>query len=93
MLIMGADYICLFFDDQTRLTKKNSNKISFVRNLNFDIAVFVGKRFMKSKVNNFGIYLSNVKAARKWLNEQDLRNAHILMKASRGIAIEKIIDN
>ena len=74
-------------------TQEHSDMISFVKNLNLDLTVFVGKEFMKAKDNNFGLYLSNVKAARKWLSKQKFKNTHILLKASRGIAIEGIINH
>jgi UDP-N-acetylmuramoyl-tripeptide--D-alanyl-D-alanine ligase len=71
--------------------QEHRDMISFVKGFNFDLTVFVGKEFMKAKDNNFGMYLSSVKTARKWFNKQKFRNTHILLKASRGIALERII--
>jgi UDP-N-acetylmuramoyl-tripeptide--D-alanyl-D-alanine ligase len=73
--------------------QEHSDMISFVKKLNFDLTVFVGKEFMKARDNNFGMYLSTVKTARKWFYKQKFKNTHILLKASRGIAIERIINH
>ena len=73
--------------------KEHRDMIFFIQNMNFDITVFVGKEFMKVKDNNFGLYFSNLKKARQWFRKQNFDNSHILLKASRGITIEKIIDH
>jgi UDP-N-acetylmuramoyl-tripeptide--D-alanyl-D-alanine ligase len=73
--------------------QEHSDMISFVKKLNFDLTVFVGKEFMKARDNNFSLCFSNVRTARKWFYKQKFINTHIILKASRGIAIEKIINN
>jgi UDP-N-acetylmuramoyl-tripeptide--D-alanyl-D-alanine ligase len=93
---MNADKKVLLIGDMLELgnssIQEHSDMISFVKKLNFDLAVFIGKEFMKARDNDFGLYLSNVRTARKWFHKQKFENTQILLKASRGIAIEKMIN-
>lgn len=73
--------------------QEHCDMISFVKKLNFDLTAFVGKEFMKARDNDFSLFFSNIKTARKWFNKQKFINTHIILKASRGIAIEKIINH
>lgn len=67
--------------------------ILFLKNLNFDATFFIGKEFMKVRENGFGWYFSNVRTARHFFYKQNFQNTHILLKASRGIAVERIINH
>jgi UDP-N-acetylmuramoyl-tripeptide--D-alanyl-D-alanine ligase len=72
--------------------QEHRNMIFFIKNLNFDVTAFIGKKFRKARNHDFGLYFSNLKTARKWFKKQNFKNAHILLKGSRGIAVEKIVN-
>lgn len=71
--------------------REHTEMVAYTRNLNIDQTVFVGEAFKKAMDNDWGTYFSTVKAARKWFNQQAFENTHILLKASRGIAIERMV--
>ena len=66
--------------------------INCTKKLNFNVTVFVGEEFEKARDPQFGLYFSKINTAKKWFSKQNFTSAHILLKASRGIAIERIID-
>ncbi|NOT50698.1 MAG: UDP-N-acetylmuramoyl-tripeptide--D-alanyl-D-alanine ligase [Chitinophagaceae bacterium] len=53
--------------------------------------VLVGGDFLK--IDHPYIQFENSVQAREWLAQQDLRNTHILIKGSRSVQMEKILDN
>jgi UDP-N-acetylmuramoyl-tripeptide--D-alanyl-D-alanine ligase len=93
---MDADNKVVIIGDMLELGKssieEHRNIIFFTKNLNFNRTVFIGKEFGKARDPNFGLYFSKIKTAKKWFSQQNFINSHILLKASRGIAIERIVD-
>ena len=93
---MNADKKVLLIGDMLELGNSSNQEhrdiISYIKQLDFDLTVFIGKEFIKARDHNFGLYFSNVSTAKKWVSKQKFKNTHMLLKASRGIAIEKIVD-
>lgn len=59
---------------------------------NFDHLILVGPVFSRiAEKSNIPVFTDTAQAA-IWLKEHPIKDAHILMKASRGIAIEKLLD-
>jgi UDP-N-acetylmuramoyl-tripeptide--D-alanyl-D-alanine ligase len=71
--------------------KEHSDIIACTKKLNFKHTVFVGKNFKNVRDPNFGLYFNNTNVARKWFEKQKYANTYILLKASRGIKIERLI--
>lgn len=57
----------------------------------FDVAVFVGPDFMKTVSGRFTSFRTSQEAT-SWLASQDFRNYTILVKGSRGIKMEKVLE-
>jgi UDP-N-acetylmuramoyl-tripeptide--D-alanyl-D-alanine ligase len=64
--------------------------VQLIDQYNWKAVVLVGGDFEKVK-HNF-VYLQNSAEAKEWLVKQAFHNAHILIKGSRGIMMEKIIE-
>lgn len=58
----------------------------------FDELILVGPVFSKVARNQNIQVFADTSTAAKWLEKHPINDAHILMKASRGIAIEKLVD-
>lgn len=58
----------------------------------FDELILVGPVFSKVAGNQNIQVFADTSTAAKWLEKHPINDAHILMKASRGIAIEKLVD-
>jgi len=54
--------------------------------------ILVGKEFSKAVKGNQDSCFSNTDEASAWLVKNPIRDAHILVKGSRGIALEKLLD-
>jgi UDP-N-acetylmuramoyl-tripeptide--D-alanyl-D-alanine ligase len=65
--------------------------VILVNNLAFDKVIFVGKEY--SKVINCcdNIYFSNVQELKEWFDQQSFEQTHFLVKGSRGIRLEKLL--
>jgi UDP-N-acetylmuramoyl-tripeptide--D-alanyl-D-alanine ligase len=57
----------------------------------FDLVILVGPEFMKVAAKEIPTFIDTEDAA-AWLRDHPIKNAHILMKGSRGIAIEKLLE-
>ena len=54
--------------------------------------ILVGKEFRKALKGKRDTCFSNTDEASAWLVKNPIRDAHILVKGSRGIALEKLLD-
>jgi len=91
---LKADYKIAFLGDMFELGKtaeKEHQEISDIAtNMNFDQVFLIGDNFFKTKSD-----LSKFKSfdhLRETLNDKTLKNATILIKGSRGMALERILD-
>ncbi len=60
--------------------------------LNFDTIVLVGHEFYKTTTTNKIIKFENIDEARAWFVQQDFLNSEILLKGSRSMKMEKVVE-
>jgi UDP-N-acetylmuramoyl-tripeptide--D-alanyl-D-alanine ligase len=68
---------------------EHSNIVDFAMKLRFQQVIFIGKIF--KSVGKTGLFFTTVDDAKVYFDSLDLQNATILLKGSRGIAVEKIL--
>jgi UDP-N-acetylmuramoyl-tripeptide--D-alanyl-D-alanine ligase len=67
--------------------------VDYVAQLNFNYAHFVGENFHKTFVNSTHIKLhKTIEDLKEVLNKSNIKNHSILIKGSRGMALERILD-
>ena len=66
--------------------------LSIIRKFKFDNIVLVGKEFEGMLPENEGLFFENNQAAKIWWKTAGIENHSILVKGSRGIALEKIFE-
>ena len=91
---LKADYKIAFLGDMFELGKTAENEhqeiSNIATNMQFDQVFLIGENFFKTKSD-----LSKFKSfdhLRETLNNKTLKNATILIKGSRGMALERILD-
>jgi UDP-N-acetylmuramoyl-tripeptide--D-alanyl-D-alanine ligase len=70
--------------------KEHQNIVDFCSKLNFEQVFFVGNLFFETKTNK--PKFNSREALTGYLNNNPISNSHILIKGSRGMALEKILD-
>jgi len=86
--IMG-DMLELGDDSQ----KEHESILRFAARQNIDQIVLVGEEFSKTGFLKAGaLHFPDTTAAKKWFSNQNLEDTLILMKGSRGIRLEKLLD-
>jgi UDP-N-acetylmuramoyl-tripeptide--D-alanyl-D-alanine ligase len=60
--------------------------------LHFNKIILVGNEFNKTKSNNEILKFSNTIDAQSWFKEQDFTDAEILLKGSRSMKMEKVLE-
>jgi len=66
--------------------------LNVIRQFKFDQIVLVGKEFESMLHENEGLYFLDSRSARDWWRQAGIKNHYILLKGSRGIALEKILE-
>lgn len=69
---------------------EHKKMIDLVNGLAFEQAVFCGEEFFKYQSDK-GLYFKTKEALKNWFDAQDLTNYTILLKGSRGMALEKLL--
>lgn len=69
--------------------KEHADLITLLERTHWDAVVLVGGDF--KKVNHPYIFLENATEAGKWLQQQQLQHAYILIKGSRSTGMEKVL--
>ena len=82
--------------DMKELGKYSSEEhqkiLELLESAGFTLCVLVGKEF-KNTANGFeGIFFENVSELSEWLNKQKFSNSYILIKGSREMQLEKLLD-
>ena len=72
--------------------EEHSAIIHLTKQLNLNDVIFIGKNFSEVKDEQHGVYFENVQAAKSYFEKRDITNTTILLKGSRGIAVEKLLD-
>lgn len=73
--------------------KEHESILQFAASLKLDQIVLVGKEFGKTDYAKYGaLYFTDNTAAKAWFDRQNLENTAILIKGSRGIRLEKILE-
>jgi UDP-N-acetylmuramoyl-tripeptide--D-alanyl-D-alanine ligase len=70
--------------------QEHSQLLNEAQSCQFDELVFVGQEWMKCKNQNQGKWFLTTAEAKEWLLQATIENYLILVKGSRGIALEKI---
>nr|WP_315029639.1 UDP-N-acetylmuramoyl-tripeptide--D-alanyl-D-alanine ligase [uncultured Chryseobacterium sp.] len=70
--------------------KEHQNILKLAQELNFDEIITVGKHF--KAVNASALAFENTSALIEYLQQNRISSENILLKGSRGVALEKIID-
>lgn len=74
--------------------KEHEDLLRFARRMKVDQIVLVGKEFAKTPFPKFGaLHFADNEAAKLWFDTQDFQGAAILIKGSRGIRLEKVLEN
>ena len=70
--------------------KEHQAIMAFAESLNFDEIITVGKYFKKA--NSISQSFNDTQELSKYLESNDIQSKNVLLKASRGIALEKILE-
>jgi len=71
---------------------EHEDLLRYAAELKIDQLILVGKEFEKTPYSNFGaLHFADNLAAKAWYQAQDLQDAAILIKGSRGIRLEVVI--
>ncbi|NOZ45337.1 MAG: UDP-N-acetylmuramoyl-tripeptide--D-alanyl-D-alanine ligase [Chlorobi bacterium] len=73
-------------------SKEHSKIIELVKTLKFKNVIFVGKDFSKFSDENNYLFFYSTKLLIDWLQLNKIEQKNILIKGSRGMQLEKIID-
>lgn len=91
---MKADKKILLLGDMKELgedsLKEHAAIVSLIKKYNWAAVVLVGKNF--SEVDNAYTHFENSKQASDWLKNEDIKNAHLLVKGSRSMQMEKVLE-
>lgn len=71
--------------------EEHSKLLSSLQTLDAQI-ILVGPEFSEAAKGKQDMYFINTEKASAWLAKNPIRDAHILVKGSRGIALEKLLD-
>lgn len=74
--------------------QEHEDLLRFAAGLSLDQMVLVGEEFSKTDYPSYGaLHFPDHAAAKNWLHRQDLAGATLLIKGSRGIRLEKILED
>lgn len=71
-------------------SEEHKNLTDYALAFNFQQCVFVGKAFYEHK-NNLALFFETTQEAKKWFQTQNFSQYYILIKGSRGMALEQLI--
>lgn len=87
---------CVILGDMLEMGEHSSsehkNMVHIVKELAPDLVVLIGSEFGKCKDDLDAIYFENTKDASVWFQQQDFSGWYILLKGSRGLKLEKIME-
>lgn len=71
--------------------KEHQSIYEIAMSLDFEQIILVGKEFGKVPVENSILQFKNIADLKDWFEQQIFQNTHFLIKGSRGIQLEKLI--
>ncbi|MCB9225906.1 MAG: UDP-N-acetylmuramoyl-tripeptide--D-alanyl-D-alanine ligase [Chitinophagales bacterium] len=71
-------------------SNEHKNLIDYALAFNFEQCVFVGKAFYEHK-NKLALFFETTQKAKKWFQAQNFSKKYILIKGSRGMALEQLV--
>lgn len=72
--------------------KEHQNIVGFISKRNFDKVFLVGSNFFRTTTNSNIIKFETFEKFKKYLKQFPLKNNHILIKGSRGMALERTLE-
>lgn len=92
---LGGDQVVVLGDmfelgDYSR--EEHLKIIDFVEQFNFIDIIYIGKMFSSLSFGKSGHFFNNIEDAKAYFKSQNYHGKNILMKGSRGIAVEKILN-
>jgi UDP-N-acetylmuramoyl-tripeptide--D-alanyl-D-alanine ligase len=70
---------------------EHQDLVTYIEELGFQSVFIIGKEFQKVDIPKYFNYFTDTKSLSKLLTDKPLRNKTILLKGSRGIALENLI--
>ena len=87
---------CVILGDMLELGAETENEhrniVDFTNNQNFETIILVGNIYSSLQVPGHIFQFENIDELKKWISKNNLHNANILIKGSRGIQLEKIVE-
>ena len=71
----------------------NGYEVEYLVNNGFKNVILIGDEFYKLRSTNDFLSFSNLKEAENYLIKQPVENAQILVKGSRGVQLEKLLNH
>lgn len=72
--------------------KLHQDIVNYIESHSFDEIVYVGEEFSACSSKRNAIFFNNTKEAKKWFENKDFKQATILIKGSRGMKLESLLD-
>lgn len=66
--------------------------LNLVQSLNFEDAIFIGEEFLKISYGRNGHFFKTTSEAGEYIKNHPFNNKSILLKGSRGVAVEKLLN-
>ena len=87
---------CVILGDMLELGAESENEhrniVDFANNQNFETIILVGNIYSSLQVPDHIFQFENIDELKKWISKNNLHSANILIKGSRGIQLEKIVE-
>ncbi len=71
--------------------QEHVNIINLINQYKWSVVILVGGDF--SKINHSYLYFNTSSEAKKWLQQQQFKNTYLLIKGSRSMQMEKVLEN
>jgi UDP-N-acetylmuramoyl-tripeptide--D-alanyl-D-alanine ligase len=87
---------CLILGDMLELGEEAHGEhcevLKFIETADFQRVILVGEMFSKIKSSDKYVKFTNISQAISWLEENKIYNSNVLVKGSRGIQLERIVE-
>lgn len=87
MVILGD-----MFELGTYALQKHQEVIDFLKDIRIQQVILCGKNFGKAKQNQHILHFDTTSELKEWLNENPIQNTYILLKGSRSMGLESLIE-